>query len=111
MTTQKEWALLLLSLGVLVCSLNFWRDPRAGWRRTVDIGLAQVAFVVNLAFALTCAARRSTLLVFGLLGISGVSFAWGRTILFPPLLRWGVERVLLSQPRNLGLAGLQISHL
>jgi len=61
-----------LGVGTLVCSLNYWRDPRYGLRRQLDIAMATTVLVYHFGIAS------------GIWGHPGLACSF-TTIFFPPL--------------------------
>ncbi|TYZ60458.1 hypothetical protein PybrP1_009409 [[Pythium] brassicae (nom. inval.)] len=51
------WACAASALLVLLTSLNYWRDPVAGWRRSVDIAAVVVGIVYHVYCSAFCAPR------------------------------------------------------
>ncbi len=58
--TLEQHALSAVSIVQLSLSINFWRQPAYGWRRTLDIGSAMVFSIASCCMSFGCPAPYRT---------------------------------------------------
>ena len=77
---KRQYDLFILSVLVLISSLNHWRDPQLGVRRNIDIALVWIGAIY--VFIRAVFIKRIKSVVFWVCYFTAVSFFWVSWYLF-----------------------------